>query len=94
MTQRLDYYGKAPDAAKKYLAFSQAVHGGELDDILRELVNLRASQMNGCAFCTDMHVKGARLAGSVNCACITSRSGANRRCSTNGNAPRWNGPRR
>lgn len=63
MTQRLDYASHAPDAARAYFAFSQTLDGNGQDKLLHELVNLRASQMNGCAFCTDMHVKAARIAG-------------------------------
>ncbi|MFC4669886.1 carboxymuconolactone decarboxylase family protein [Seohaeicola nanhaiensis] len=63
MTQRLDYNAAAPDPARAYMAFSRAAGGKALEVGMRELVNLRASQMNGCAFCTDMHVKAARLAG-------------------------------
>lgn len=46
---------------KKYLDFSQSVK--DVDVTIRDLVNIRASQMNGCAFCLDMHVKEARLHG-------------------------------
>ncbi|WP_172294033.1 carboxymuconolactone decarboxylase family protein [Pseudoruegeria sp. HB172150] len=63
MSQRLDYTNAAPTPARAYFAFSQSLDGNRLDPILRELVNLRASQMNGCAFCTDMHVKSARIHG-------------------------------
>jgi AhpD family alkylhydroperoxidase len=43
-------------------AFSRSI---ELDPSLRELVNLRASQLNGCAYCIDMHTKDARAAGET-----------------------------
>jgi AhpD family alkylhydroperoxidase len=38
---------------------------GQLDHTLFELVKIRASQMNGCAYCLDMHTKDARLAGET-----------------------------
>lgn len=44
------------------LAFSQAPAKG-LDPVVGELVKIRASQINHCAFCLDMHVKDARKAG-------------------------------
>ncbi|MBS8229046.1 carboxymuconolactone decarboxylase family protein [Vannielia litorea] len=63
MTRRFDYAANAPGATRAFLAFHQSLSGNRLDPILHELINLRASQMNGCAFCADMHVKAARLAG-------------------------------
>jgi len=55
---RLDYHALAPDAAKALVRFSFAANSG-LEPRLRELINLRVSQINGCAFCIDMH--GAAL---------------------------------
>ena len=51
---RLDYHALAPKAAKALGTLSYAAGTG-LDRRLRELVNLRISQINGCAFCIDMH---------------------------------------
>jgi AhpD family alkylhydroperoxidase len=51
---RLDYHALAPKAARAGAQFSHAA-GSMLDKRLRELVNLRISQINGCAFCIDMH---------------------------------------
>lgn len=50
----------SPDLYKKYLDFSLA---SRLDEGLALLVDVRASQINACAFCLDMHVKQARLHG-------------------------------
>lgn len=63
MTQRLDYFKKSPDAAKKYLEFNQVLHRLPSLAGLTHLVTLRASQLNGCAFCVDMHVKEGRIHG-------------------------------
>ncbi|MDO5626419.1 MAG: carboxymuconolactone decarboxylase family protein [Pseudomonadota bacterium] len=52
--QRLDYHALAPKAAKA-LAQASFAAGATLDRRLKELVNLRISQINGCAFCIDMH---------------------------------------
>ncbi|MEW6705561.1 MAG: carboxymuconolactone decarboxylase family protein [Pseudomonadota bacterium] len=57
---RLDYSQLSPDLYKKYLDFSMA---SRMDEGLALLVDIRASQLNGCAFCLDMHVKQARLRG-------------------------------
>lgn len=51
---RLDYHALAPKAARAGAQFSHAA-GSSLDKRLKELVNLRISQVNGCAFCIDMH---------------------------------------
>lgn len=49
---RLDYHSLAPKPAR---LLAQLSHATTLDKRLRELVNLRISQINGCAFCIDMH---------------------------------------
>lgn len=45
------------------MALEQYVHHSKLEPALLELVKLRASQLNGCAYCIDMHTKDARAAG-------------------------------
>lgn len=54
MSARLDYHALSPKAARALGQLSHAA-GSTLDKRLRELVNLRISQVNGCAFCIDMH---------------------------------------
>jgi AhpD family alkylhydroperoxidase len=51
---RLNYHAAAPKSAQALVAFSRAA-APSLEPRLRELVNLRVSQVNGCAFCMDMH---------------------------------------
>lgn len=63
MSQRLNYYQLASDLAKKYMDFSNAIKSKPLLQELGDLVTLRASQINGCAFCVDMHVKEAKIHG-------------------------------
>jgi AhpD family alkylhydroperoxidase len=61
---RLDYSQAAPELMKRLQELSMAIEkGGALDPLLGYLVDIRASQMNGCAFCLDMHVKQAKLRG-------------------------------
>ena len=62
MTTRLDYKAQAPRLAAAMNRLDGTV---ELGPPLRELVNLRASQINGCAYCIDMHTKDARAAGET-----------------------------
>ncbi|POA52308.1 MULTISPECIES: carboxymuconolactone decarboxylase family protein [Pseudomonas] len=55
MQPRLDFYTASPEALKAMLALEAAVSRLPLEKSLIELVKLRASQINGCAFCVDMH---------------------------------------
>ena len=50
----------APTQYRAMVAFDRSI---DLDPVLRELLKVRASQINGCAFCIDMHWKDARSAG-------------------------------
>jgi AhpD family alkylhydroperoxidase len=63
MSQRLDYYKLSPDAAKKYMDFNMTLHKIPFIAEVGHLVVSRASQMNGCAFCVDMHAKEAKIHG-------------------------------
>ena len=63
MTQRLRSATAAPDAYRAMRALEDYVASSGLDAQLLELVKLRASYMNGCAYCVDMHTKDARAAG-------------------------------
>lgn len=63
MQPRLDFYKASPDAAKAMLALEAAVKSLGLEPGLLELVKLRASQINGCAYCVDMHSRDARKSG-------------------------------
>lgn len=63
MTQRLDYAKQAPELFKKLGAFSQATRSTSIEESIHDLVNIRASQINGCAFCLDMHIKEATIHG-------------------------------
>ncbi len=63
MTQRLDYKNASPKGFAAMLALEQHARTSGLERGLLELVKTRASQLNGCAFCLDMHTKDARAAG-------------------------------
>lgn len=60
---RVDYAKSFPKGLKAMLALETAVREGGLEPLLLELVKLRASQLNGCAYCLDMHAKDARARG-------------------------------
>ncbi|MGE8484678.1 carboxymuconolactone decarboxylase family protein [Pseudomonas sp. FP1740] len=59
MQTRIDFYTASPDAFKAMMALETAVSKLPLEKSLIELVKLRASQINGCAFCIDMHTADA-----------------------------------
>lgn len=65
MPERMRYPRIAPKAYHAMSEFSKYAHNCGLEPSLLELVNLRASQINGCAFCMDMHWKDARAAGET-----------------------------
>lgn len=60
---RLAYYQIAPDALKAVMGVENYIQHCGLEKSLIELVKMRASQINGCAYCLDMHSKNARRAG-------------------------------
>ncbi|AEA70290.1 MULTISPECIES: carboxymuconolactone decarboxylase family protein [Pseudomonas] len=65
MQPRIDFYTASPDAFKAMLALETAVSKLGLEKSLLELVKLRSSQINGCAFCIDMHTADARKDGET-----------------------------
>jgi AhpD family alkylhydroperoxidase len=60
---RIDYASVFPAGARAMVALQRAVDAGGLERLLLELVKMRASQINGCAYCLDMHSKDARALG-------------------------------
>lgn len=65
MKARLNANMAAPEAMKALLGLQAHVNGCGLEHGLLELVKYRASQLNGCAWCMDMHTKDARAAGET-----------------------------
>lgn len=65
MNERLDYGKVAPAALKAMYTVNSYVNHSGLEKSLLELVKLRASQINQCAYCIDMHYKDARAAGET-----------------------------
>lgn len=63
MQTRLDFFQTDKEAVRALMGVENHINKGTLDLALKELVRLRASQINGCAFCLDMHVSDARRAG-------------------------------
>jgi AhpD family alkylhydroperoxidase len=63
MTPRLDYIAVAPKLLGAMMNLQKAVASSGLEESLIRLVEVRASQINGCAFCIDMHTRAAREGG-------------------------------
>jgi AhpD family alkylhydroperoxidase len=63
MEPRIDYNSVAPEALKAMYGLESYVRRSGLEPSVIELIKLRASQINGCAYCIDMHTKDARASG-------------------------------
>jgi AhpD family alkylhydroperoxidase len=63
MSARVEYDVVAPESTKGLTELARYIRGGVLPPPLIELVMLRASQINGCAYCLDLHHRRARRAG-------------------------------
>jgi AhpD family alkylhydroperoxidase len=65
MEARFNYLKSAPGVFKVMLAQSQYLRESGLEEALLTLIDLRASQINGCAYCLDMHSKDLRAMGDT-----------------------------
>lgn len=63
MSQRLDHLKQHPELTAKLTDLTLAVKRGAVEKGILSLAEIRASQLNGCAFCVDMHIKEATLQG-------------------------------
>ncbi len=74
MTRRLPYMQIAPEGIKALSALPKYFESCSIDPLLRALVELRCSQINGCAYCVDMHSREARKHGEtqqrLDCLCV------------------------
>jgi AhpD family alkylhydroperoxidase len=62
---RLSYWTLSPEAVKNLRALNEQLTRSGLDPVLIDLVRLRASQINGCVYCIDLHTREAREAGET-----------------------------
>jgi AhpD family alkylhydroperoxidase len=65
MTPRMNFMQAAPDTVKALMALEAQIQGSGLEQSLIELVKTRASQINGCAYCINMHTTDARKHGET-----------------------------
>src|SRR5213595_3387347 len=74
VSQRLNFYHASPDPMKALGALEAAIGKLGLEPLLLDLVKLRASQINGCAYCVDLHSSDARKKGDterrINAVCV------------------------
>lgn len=63
MTERMNYSTVAPDAYKSMLAMQKYLAASSIDYGLHELIKIRVAQINGCAYCVDVHTRDARKHG-------------------------------
>lgn len=63
MSNRLNYPKLSPEMFQKLAELSGVVRKGVIEHTIIDLVEIRASQLNGCGFCLDMHVKQATING-------------------------------
>lgn len=63
MSSRIDYYKTSPEVIKAMMGLENTVNKSGLEKSLLDLVKLRASQINGCAYCVDIHSADARKNG-------------------------------
>src|SRR5687768_3239699 len=65
MSARIDYRKVSPEATRAMAGLERFTHASGLETGLLELVKLRASYINGCAYCVDVHTKDARAGGET-----------------------------
>lgn len=65
MSQRVSYYELVPDGMKIMMDMEKYTKSTAIEQKLRELIKIRVSQINGCAFCLNMHAADARKIGET-----------------------------
>ncbi len=62
---RINFYQVAPEAINKLAGVTKYLESSSLDPLLRALVEIRVSQINGCVYCVDLHMEQARRLGET-----------------------------
>jgi AhpD family alkylhydroperoxidase len=63
MSQRADFMKQSPELTRKLVELETLLAKTTIEEQIQDLVKIRASQLNGCAFCLDMHIKQATIRG-------------------------------
>ena len=87
--ERMNIAVEAPELSRALVALERELR---IDPVLRELVKLCASILNGCAYCIDLHTKDARKADESESGCTRSLPGTRRPSSTSASERRWRSP--
>ena len=61
--QRVNYVQQSPELFKQFAEIGKTLKNSSIEQSILDLVDIRASQLNGCSFCLDMHVKAAKIHG-------------------------------
>ena len=93
MEARFSYDKAAPGVYKAMIGVEQYLENCGLEESLLHLIRLRASQINGCAYCLDMHWKDLRAIGEQEQRLYSLDAGENALTTPNANAPLWLGRR-
>jgi AhpD family alkylhydroperoxidase len=94
MNARIDLMHVNPGIFQAMFGLERQVRQARFDSKLLDLVRMRASQINGCAYCLDMHSKDARANGESEQRLYGLSACARRRTTRRASAPRWSGPKR
>ena len=94
MQPRIDFNKASPEAVKTLIGIERYLRNCGLEESLLLLLKMRASQINGCAYCLDMHSKDARANGETEQRLYVLNAWRNRRFTPIGNGRRWHGPNR
>ena len=89
MAARIQNATSQPDVTAGVQHLFKAVYAGGVPAQTLELVHLRASQINGCSICVDIHSRELRIAGEPDERIFSSRRGARRRTTPSRSGPRW-----
>jgi AhpD family alkylhydroperoxidase len=85
---------KDPDALRAMFGLERIARERGIERKLLQLIKTRVSQINGCAYCIDMHTKDARAEGETEQRSTACRRGGKRPSTRPASVPRWSGPRR
>ena len=94
MKARIDLTHVTPGIMQAMLGLERQVRRAGLDSKLLDLVRMRASQINGCAYCVDMHSKDARANGESEQRLYGLAAWRETPYTRRASAPRWSGPKR
>jgi len=93
MAERLNYAKAFPEGIHAVLNVEKAIRSSGLEPSLLELVKIRASQLNGCAYCLDMHTKTHARPEKRSSGSIHFQRGGKRRSLPHASAQHWPGRR-